>query len=266
MADASEAAVRPYSRRALAIALGLLLLAAFLAVPPYSLEAKARLIGYPVCHQQPDRSFFIGGRQLPICARDTGTYLGAMVTLAFIAGTQRRRASELPGPVALAIFALGFAFFAVDGINSYGQAIPFLPQLYTPDNRLRLLSGVMMGSGIIAILVPLFNYTVWARSDRVRVLDGRRFLVLAALLAVAYSAVLWSPAWLYAPLALISAVGVLLVLSIVNGLLAVVLLRQEQRGGTWLDVAYVLSLGLFATAVELGSLGLLRHFLEAAVA
>jgi uncharacterized membrane protein len=38
--------------------------------------------GSLICHQLPDRSFFIDGRQLPICARCTGLYLGGVVGLA----------------------------------------------------------------------------------------------------------------------------------------------------------------------------------------
>jgi uncharacterized membrane protein len=32
-------------------------------------------VGSVVCHQMPERSFFIDGRQLPVCARCTGLYL-----------------------------------------------------------------------------------------------------------------------------------------------------------------------------------------------
>lgn len=33
------------------------------------------------CHQMPERSFFIKGYQLPICARCTGVYIGQIVAL-----------------------------------------------------------------------------------------------------------------------------------------------------------------------------------------
>jgi uncharacterized membrane protein len=39
-------------------------------------------IGSVVCHQLPDRSFFVDGRQLPVCARCTGLYLGAAMGFA----------------------------------------------------------------------------------------------------------------------------------------------------------------------------------------
>lgn len=36
-------------------------------------------VGSLICHQRPDRSFFIDGHQLPVCARCTGIYLSAAV-------------------------------------------------------------------------------------------------------------------------------------------------------------------------------------------
>lgn len=54
--------------------------AAALLVIPATLEPFCGVI----CHQRPERSFFIGGSQLPVCARCTGLYLGA--ALAFPIG------------------------------------------------------------------------------------------------------------------------------------------------------------------------------------
>ncbi len=34
-----------------------------------------------LCHQRPDRSFFIRGRQFPVCARCTGVYIGEFAAL-----------------------------------------------------------------------------------------------------------------------------------------------------------------------------------------
>ena len=39
-------------------------------------------VGSVVCHQLPDRSFFLDGRQLPVCARCTGLYLSGAAGLA----------------------------------------------------------------------------------------------------------------------------------------------------------------------------------------
>jgi len=39
-------------------------------------------IGGLICHQRPERSFFLDGHQLPVCARCTGLYLSAAAGLA----------------------------------------------------------------------------------------------------------------------------------------------------------------------------------------
>ena len=39
-------------------------------------------VGSVICHQLPDRSFFLDGRQLPVCARCSGLYLSGVAGLA----------------------------------------------------------------------------------------------------------------------------------------------------------------------------------------
>lgn len=62
-----------------------------------------------ICHQQPERSFFWQGQQLPICARCTGLYLSAIVAFGiwlmwrFTAG---RPALALTPPIALRAMAI----------------------------------------------------------------------------------------------------------------------------------------------------------------
>jgi uncharacterized membrane protein len=43
--------------------------------------AFAYSAGAIVCHQLPERSFVVAGRQLPVCARCTGLYLGVALGL-----------------------------------------------------------------------------------------------------------------------------------------------------------------------------------------
>jgi uncharacterized membrane protein len=38
-------------------------------------------IGGVICHQRPERSFFVDGHQLPVCARCTGLYLSGAIGL-----------------------------------------------------------------------------------------------------------------------------------------------------------------------------------------
>lgn len=47
--------------------------------------ACAYVVGSFVCHQRPERSFFLAGRQMPVCARCAGLYAAAAVASAFSA-------------------------------------------------------------------------------------------------------------------------------------------------------------------------------------
>ena len=74
----SEPAPTPGARLPKALFAGGLLsiVALFLNAPPDSWLGKAKWIGYALCHQMPDRSFFAHEHQYPLCARCTGMYLG----------------------------------------------------------------------------------------------------------------------------------------------------------------------------------------------
>jgi uncharacterized membrane protein len=69
--------VRPSPK--LLLAAGLL----FWVVLLFAAPGVLFLLGHFICHQRPERSFFIGGQQLPVCARCTGLYLGAALAIPF---------------------------------------------------------------------------------------------------------------------------------------------------------------------------------------
>jgi uncharacterized membrane protein len=260
--DAPATGSRRLANSRLAIVLAGVLVMLYIVLPPHSLVAKADLIGYGICHQDPARSYFVGGTQLPLCARCSGTYLGGLVTLVILLVRKQRRHAGMPTTVALSVFAAGFAFFAIDGANSYASYIPWLPHLYTPDNRLRLASGLLCGAGMVGVLVPLFNYSVWRRPEEATILGGRGLLAVLAALGLTYLAVTQARGWMYYPLAFLSVAGVALVLTMVNGLLALLLLRRERQAEGWLDAVFVLGAGVLLTAAELGGMSSLRYVLE----
>ena len=209
------------------VAVGLLLVG-WLWNSPAGLLGKADAIGYAVCHRIDVRSFHLGERQVPLCARCSGMYLGAMLGLTFQALTSQRRAGMPPKRVLLFLGALVVAF-GVDGVNSYLHLFPGAPGIYEPNNLLRLLTGTGMGLTIALVLYPAFNQAVWRVVDPTPATSGLRQLALLFGLALALDWLVWieNPLLLYL-FALVSAAGVLVLLTIVYSLFWLIILRKEN--------------------------------------
>lgn len=234
----------------------LAILAGFLYIAPPGILGKADALGYAVCHRLDERSFHVDGRQLPLCARCSGMYLGAMVGLVFL-HFRYRRSAGLPPRIALAALALFGSAFAVDGANSYlylmksvsGRALNSIPNLYTPNNTLRLLTGSGMGLGIAVLIFIALNQTLWKDWDKKPVL-GRPYdlPVLCALMLAIDLLVLTDWDWVLYPVAIISAGGVLLLLTMVYGMLWTMFMRQDNRylhlREAWLPVLAGLTIAL----------------------
>lgn len=210
------------------IGVGLLLLG-WLLNTPEGLLGKADAVGYAVCHRIDLRSFHMGERQLPLCARCTGMYLGAVLGLLYQAIIGRKRAGI---PAKSVIVSVGFLvlFFAVDGLNSFLSLIPGAPFLYQPQNWWRLFSGTGMGLAIAIALYPGFNQTMWMDYDPKSTMESWiKFAGLLALASLLDILVLTENPLLLYPLALISAAGVLLVLTMVYSMVWVMIIGGENR-------------------------------------
>src|ERR1044071_4034627 len=59
--------------------------AVWFSVTPPGILGKADAIGYAICHRIDERSFTIGDRQLPLCARCTGEFFSPAISLIFFA-------------------------------------------------------------------------------------------------------------------------------------------------------------------------------------
>ncbi|MBC7263977.1 MAG: DUF2085 domain-containing protein [Chloroflexi bacterium] len=215
-----------------------------------------------VCHQIPERTYFIGTQQLPLCARCTGTYLSALWTLGVMAVLGRARAARLPPARVLVALILFFLVWGIDGFNSYLSAIEGLPHFCTPHNIFRLATGMLNGLALMLILLPVFNFVIWQNSLDRPVVDGFGELVgLIIVVAVANSVVIWAPPAFFYPLALLEAVSVLVLLGMVNSVLFVILRRLENTISGWRELAVPLALGLMAAVVELCAIAALRAWL-----
>jgi uncharacterized membrane protein len=240
----------------------LLLLAGYLLIPPSAPLKKAHLLGYSICHQIPERSFFLGGRHLPLCARCTGTYLGIAIGFATAALLGRARASQMPSRGMLIALILSIGVMGVDGLNSYLGLVGFTPPLYTPQNWLRAATGTLNGIALSMIVLPVFNQTLWEHPRPERALrNGWELLGMAATGGLAIALLQTEPSWLLYPMALLSAGGVLWMLTLINGMILLIIFRLDAQAQTWRDAAFPLLMGLIATLVELTTIGVLRYAL-----
>jgi uncharacterized membrane protein len=240
------------------LAVGLLLFG-WLLNTPAGLLGKADAIGYAVCHRIDARSFHLGARQVPLCARCSGMYLGAMLGLIYQAIMGRSR-SGMPSARLWVVLGLLVVAFGVDGLNSYLHFFPGAPTLYDPQNWLRLLTGTGMGVVIAAALFPAFNQTAWKNQDRRPALENFRSLtiLLAAALILDLVVLTENPLILY-PLALISAAGVLILLSMIYTMLWLMILRIENRFQSLLQMVLPLSGGFGLALVQIAALDFVRY-------
>jgi uncharacterized membrane protein len=239
------------------------ILALFLA-PPHGLMDKADRIAFAVCHRIPARSFSVAGRPLPLCARCSGTYLGALAGLVALLLRGRGNAARLPSPKFLIVFALFLVAWAVDGLNSFLSAYPGAPHLYEPQNLLRLATGTLEGLAIAAVLLPAFNRSLWTRPVPIPSVghwqDLAWMLVAGAVLA---ALVIGAPPILLYPMAILSGLAVVILLAAVNIMFVLVALRRDGRLTGWHDAWQPLLLGLALAAGELVVVGLARTVMEA---
>jgi uncharacterized membrane protein len=209
--------------------------AAWMYIAPEGALGKLNAIGYAVCHRIDARSFHIGEDQLPLCARCTGEFFSAAVALIFMGVVSGKR-SKFPTRGILGVLFLFFLAFGIDGSNSYVYllkqtspgALDMIPNLYVPNNTLRLFTGSGMGIALAAILYPVVNQTIWLKQDERPALEWKSFGILVGLLAIINLLVLTeSPIVLY-PIAYLSALGTLSLLVIVFGMLWLMIMREDS--------------------------------------
>jgi uncharacterized membrane protein len=239
----------------LGLVVSLLVIATFLLSPPWTVLGKTKLVGYAICHQIPERSFHIHGEQLPLCARCTGIYMGAMTgfTLMWLMG--RKRAASLP-PTRITLVFVGFILLlGIDGINSYMTFFPGAPHLYEPQNWLRLTTGTLEGLALSAFVFPVLNYSLWR--DAVQTPSVRSFRELALMVTVAgviiVLIVLELPFLLY-PLAILSTLGVLIMLGSINTMIVLALTRREGTALTWRQAVLPLTMGFAIAFLLIGGM------------
>jgi uncharacterized membrane protein len=224
------------------------------------LESAMHWLGFGLCHQIPARSFFGGGVQLPVCARDTGIYVGFVLSLLVMAALDHgRHRSDLPRIGVLLLGGVMVGAMAWDGVTSYAG-------LRATTNDIRLATGLLAGWALPLIVAPLVRSQLWTRSGPGRAIEGWREVALwIGGLPVAFALVRWALPLLGVAYPILIACCIVVTFVTVNTIIVTLVPRFERRAVRILSGWPVFGLALLISAAEVGAAAWLRLWLQSLV-
>ena len=260
LVEATYKTPRPWKTGLLAL-LYLGLLAALVFLPGTSVLDRLRWLDSGICAQLPSHSFYPGGERLPLCARNTGIYLGFIITLITFYATGRGRAQQLPSWPIIVVLALGIVALAVDGFNSFFLDLG-LNHLYQPHNLLRLATGLATGLALASLGLPFLNRLLWREYKEQRSISswGGLVLLLPGVILSFFAVASQNGLVLY-PIALLSTAGILTVLSSVNLIVVVAVSKRDQTFERYRELLVFFGLALLLTIGEMLILAQLKFSL-----
>ena len=266
----SDSQFSPVSKRSLLpkflfIVIPATIVSVFIAVTPPGLWEKARLIGYALCHQLPQRSFFFDGYQSPLCARCTGMYLGFLIGLVFLIVRRRTHSARMPATAIIAVLIGFITIMGIDGINSTISIIPGAPQLYHTTNIHRIVTGSLFGIAMCMLFFPVFSTAIWRQPSGDRSVKNWRELIVMMLVAFAIDAVVLTQAdWLLYPVTIVSIAGPLLLLSFMGAIIVLTLRNLANSVDRWRQLATPMFAGLALGLVLITMMDVFRASITAA--
>lgn len=190
-----------------------------------------------MCHQLPERSYFLDGTQMPLCARCIGIHFGFVVSTVFLLVGPKRFAGGLPSVRQAALLGAIMAFFLLDAGVSYSG-------LSESDNLRRTLSGLALGIPFPFLLFPFLNSLIFqGRNESFPLAKLLDWAVLAALFVIAAAAILLaeSSGAIFWTVSLVGVAGVLMFFSSVFLLVLVLGLEGWHSKPRYKAVAAVVS-------------------------
>jgi len=243
---------------------GILVFAYWVSITPPGILGKADAIGYAVCHRIDERSFHIGDRQLPLCARCTGEFYAAAFTMIFLSFVSKKK-SGMPGWKLGAPLILFFIAFGIDGSNSYlylikqtSGALQNIPNIYIPNNTLRLFTGSGMGIALASMIFPAFNQSVWQTHDPAPALDWKKLITIIVSVIVINLLVLADIDAVLLPIGLLSAFGALSLLIIVFSMAWILIMREENAFNRLTELWIPALAGFTLALIMISAIDLLR--------
>ncbi len=255
--DALRSTYHPWMAPMLAI-LYLGLLAALVLLPGASLLDRLRWLDSGICAQLPTHSFYPGGERLPLCARNTGIYLGFIVTLITLFATGCGRAQKLPPWPIIVVLVGGVVALAVDGFNSFFLDLG-MTHWYQPHNLIRLATGLATGLALASLSLPVLNSLFWRETNERRSISSWSTLLLFIPgLILSFFAVASQNVLVLYPIALLSTAGILTALSCVNLIIIIALSKHDQTLQHYRELLPFFSVALVLAIGEMLALAQLK--------
>jgi uncharacterized membrane protein len=237
------------------------LLAALLFTPGWPVEAKMYAVVHGVCAQE--HHIELAGMTFPLCARNSGIYMSFIFTMIYLWAIGRSRAGKLP-PLSISLTLAAFVvIMAVDGFNSLFLDLG-ANNLYTPDNRLRTLTGMGMGITMAVVVHLVVNLSLRKDVEQQQRVLKNWWELLGILLInfLALVAIYGNLEFMFWPLAFIAFLGITGVLYIVSLLLTSLVMGYEGQVTNLAQLARPATIALIPTLIMLGGMSWLRYWLE----
>ncbi|NIM95482.1 MAG: hypothetical protein GTO18_17430, partial [Anaerolineales bacterium] len=129
-----------------------------------------------------------------------------------------------------------------------------------PHNTLRLITGTFFGIVVASFTFTVVNQSLWYEPERKPALRslGDLTILLAIGVGIVLAVLSDNPLILY-PLAVMSTIGVLALLTVVYSMLLLIILRRENRARRMRDLAFIFIAGLTLAVAQIALIDFLRY-------
>ncbi|HOJ10172.1 MAG TPA: DUF2085 domain-containing protein [Clostridiales bacterium] len=135
-----------------------------------------KVAGSLICHQIPSRTIYAGGIPLPLCARDTGIYMGLFSSLAYIYLRRKNKSDSPPDIKNTVLLCCLMLLMIIDGGTSYLG-------IRNTNNIIRYFSGAFFGLPLPFFLLPAAYYNP-KRSNMHKSLDKTAEIILLIIINI----------------------------------------------------------------------------------
>jgi uncharacterized membrane protein len=202
--------------------------------------------GTALCHQIDERTFHFNGHTLMVCARDTGTYTGFIISMVYWMIVNKKIKGGMPPGYALITASIFIGTLVIDGGTSYLH-------MRETNNQIRLLTGLLAGAGSSILIVPcVFDLLYKYSSGEIFTKNKKSFLLWISVIIILFFIIRTEYGHLYYILTATVTAGMITMITMVNSVLLYLIPPWNKRIiKNWKSFFYFLIPALLLTVMEL---------------